>query len=212
MKKLNCVLIFILIGINLNSQTISFNNGISLSKMDDMFYKYSINYSSYLGFEYFYKNNFHLNSNLGYIQKGGIYSHYTGGLAFGQRYVDDILKLNYISLNTILQFELSKSKLIPYIGIGPMFEILISNNNQFEQFYKSEKPQRFSYGLIMNIGIRTNLNRFQLGLDLNYLDNFNRITTWSNVDWHEEFNDRTFLILFKLGYRIKTTANTVYNP
>src|ERR1035437_8954270 len=108
MKKLFLLLIVIVFSLKAHSQFINLQSGVSISKLNQCFNNFKIGYSGYLGVEYLETKVFNLNTNIGFISKGGIYQqpiHADNGTGNISGYQKQIQNFNYLSLNTTFELR-----------------------------------------------------------------------------------------------------------
>jgi hypothetical protein len=206
MKKFALILIIAAFALKVNCQIINIihvQTGISVSKQDFIYNSSMVGFSEYAGIEYWenpvYKGIYmNLNSNIGIIRKGGQFKDPDAALMFSNlNYTEERLLLNYFSINTTADFKYPlPNKLIPFIGIGPFFEVLVSHNNLYRQFYEIEQPQKLGYGFLLNLGLKYSYDEFQFGLKGDYFFNFNKVSNWLGRD----INARTYTISLVAGY------------
>jgi hypothetical protein len=110
------------------------------------------------------------------------------------------LDLNYISINTTadLNYKINKT-LIPFIGIGPYMDMLMSYNNSPKQFFNTEKPRTFNVGAMYSAGMKYIFDDLQFGIKFNYFLGFNKTSSWLEKD----IRPNSFSIGILAGYRFK---------
>jgi hypothetical protein len=214
MKKLTLILIIVVFTLKVNCQIINIVNvqtGISVSKQDFIYINSMVGFSEYAGIEYWENHVYdgiimNLNSNLGIIRKGGLFKDPDASLMFSNLdYTEERLLLNYFSINTTADFKYPlPNNLIPFLGIGPFFEILVSHNNLYRQFYEIEQPQKLGYGLLLNLGLKYSYDDFQFGIKGDYFFNFNKVSNWLGRD----INARTFTISLVAGYTLNKSRSS----
>jgi hypothetical protein len=214
MKKVALIIIIAAVTLIVNCQIINIVNvqtGISVSKQDFIYINSMVGFSEYAGIEYFenrvYDGIFmNLNSNLGIIRKGGLFKDPNAALMFSNLdYNEERLLLNYFSINTTADFKYPlPNNFIPFLGIGPFLEVLLSHNNLYRQFYEIEQPQKLGYGLLLNLGLKYTYDDFQFGLKGDYFFNFNKVSHWLGRD----INARTFTISLVAGYTLNKSRSS----
>jgi len=212
MKKIALILLISVVTLTLNCQIINIINvesGISVSRQDFIYNSSMAGFSEYAGIEYWENHVYNgiymnLNSNLGIIRKGGQFKDPNASLMFSNLdYTQEKLLLNYFSINTTADFKYPlPNKLIPFLGIGPFFGLLLSHSNLDRQFYEIEQPRKLEYGLLLNLGLKYSYNEFQFGIKGDYFFNFNKVSSWLGRD----INARTFTISLVAGYTLNKSS------
>lgn len=195
-------------------QIIKIQMGTSFSsldwKIDDLniapYKKTLTGYSVFAGVEYFNRKYFNISTNLGFIRKGGkdviSYSNEEG------EYVnmkEQEATLDYLSINTALDIKYPiREKIVPFVGIGPRIDYLLSNNREVEGINGINPIQEYSFGLIVGGGIKYLLSRIQLGVRADYYLNFNKMADRSTQveNLAGEINDKTMTLNLSIGYRL----------
>lgn len=136
-----------------------------------------VGWSGNLGIEYFFKEKYYLSSSVGFLQNGG--NTYQAALDYFNSWEDSITRFNFVSVSTIVNYRIIENNKIDFsIGVGPRLDALI--NYHLPDFYGfsswnlASNLHRFIFGLTANSGIRYKLDKFFLGIKLNY--NFNIIS------------------------------------
>jgi hypothetical protein len=203
MKKLYFLLILFTISLSVHSQFINVQSGMNLSKLRYYFTNYKVGISEYVGVEYLETKFFNLNSNIGYISKGGVYklTRYGADNTNYSGYESRTQNFGYASLNTTFEFRYRfANKFVPFIGLGPMLELLVTNNKMYKDLDMGFKiPQPWSFGAIATGGAKYYISKFQVGALASYLWDMNKVdrSTKGNV------TSKTFSFQLILGYRFK---------
>ncbi len=134
--------------------------------------------SFFLGVDYFEHKYFGLSTNLGYLQKGG---KYTKDIFFS--ITEEKALLHYLSFNQCIDLKLPLNKTATaFIRIGPRIDYLGSTEGDIISNLSgpySGELKNLMYGLIFGAGYRYNLNKLQLGLRLDYYQNFSDIANYT---------------------------------
>lgn len=186
------------------SQIIKIENGLAVSAMSGSklnFFENNINaFSSTIGYEYFEHKFFYLSSEIGYIRKGG-----KGRLSMDE--VDGSSTLvtikeaaNYLHLNTTYRVRYLHKGFEIYLGIGPKIEFLIGSNQFQYKGFEHYKYNKYSFGLIPEIGLKKHINNnLLIGINLSYLYDFSH----SAISEYDKINSKTSLLLISIGYLLQ---------
>jgi len=198
-------------------QTIKLQTGISLSQLDwkytgisvDPIYKETfIGYSVLAGIDYLESKYFNLSGNLGVLRKGGkgeIQLVNQSGEITGQT-ITNTPTLDYLLLNTTIEIKYPiKERISPFISVGPQFEYLLNNSEQFDGLKKTNELHSTSIGLLLGGGVTYDLQKIQLGLRADYLVNFTKVADWTNEQTGigGEIALKTFTTHLIIGYKLK---------
>lgn len=214
-------IVFILLGLMISSltfgQTIKLQTGVSLSQLD---WKYTgvsidpvynetfIGYSVLAGIDYMETKYFNLSSNLGVVREGGkgeIQLVDQSGEITGQT-ITKKPTLDYLLLNTTIEIKYPiKERISPFISVGPQFEYLLSNSEEFDGLKKTNELHSTSIGLLLGGGVTYDLQRIQLGLSADYHLNFTKVADWTNEQTGigGEIALKTFTTHLTIGYKLK---------
>jgi len=202
MKTQNILLLLLLItGNNLISQTISIKGGPLISSMkgryivspnelpQDHWYGHQFvifNFrDKYVGWEagieidYFQKKRIFLSSSCSALEYGsrGLYR----GTNDGHMTSEEIYtKLNSISLNTMINLKLlSGKKIVPYFGLGPQLDFLIRQHLPskylFTKYNLESHLRKSLFGFQGVCGINFSSNHIKVGIDFSYSNYFNQL-------------------------------------
>lgn len=194
-------------------QTIKFQSGISISKLDwgftgfpSFFDEPIIGFSSSVGVDYFDMKHYNLSSNLGIIRKGGKNT-------LNLESPDPVFPngeltatLDYLTFNTTIDYKIPiGEKIIPYLSCGPRVDYLFSYNNEFNEMQKMDELIKISYGLLFGIGIKYKISKFQVGIKSDYCINFNKIEDWpaTGENLGEQIKDKTLLLNLTIAYALR---------
>ncbi len=213
-KKLSLSILIILINtLNLFSQIIKVENGISMtsfqfksyeSPFDKKIYTYQIS----SGIDYLDKGWFNLSSNVGYIRRGGksIYeSRNNDGDYLGK--IADKIHIDYLTLNTTFNVKTTTyNNYTFFAGVGPRLDFKLNRNYTFGgspslDISTAPKVNNIAFGLKCTTGAYYEVGRIQLGLNLSYLPNFTKI--FKKDDGSGSYcHDHTFTLGLSLGYKL----------
>jgi hypothetical protein len=211
MKKIFLSAIFSLLGFNGFSQTLTFQAGTSISKLDwyieivdeSIYGEYIINPTFLVGVEYFNKTHFYLSSNIGYIVKGG-------GSTRDIRAEDNSItkhyisaKYSYLTLNTT--FDLKHTfgeKFTAYLSVGPRIDIGLGYNDQFESLHND--LNNIIYGMITGLGVKYKFGFGNLGIRYDRYFNFNQIAKWESAQFRVAggIKDKTATLTLTYGIEL----------
>lgn len=190
------VLFAVFYSITVHAQIIYVENGFSKSRMYSKIpalTKYITNYSLSAGVEYFIHRNYELSSEIGYLVKGGKEINLLPELENNPE------KMNFLQLNTTFRGKLAKNNEVLYVGIGPKLDFSLDKNSSLHGFYSEYKTNSIVYGLITEIGTKTQFNgKYTIGLSATYFIDFNPIafTKYNNM------RNSTFLFSLSAGYAL----------
>jgi hypothetical protein len=217
MKRLIILSVIIFITSVVLCQTFSLQIGPSFSNLkwensmiDEShahFNKTAIGFNAMIGVDYLKLKYLNLSSDFGFIRKGGRDDLWYAGLElYGEEEIITV-KMNYITLNTTLNFKVPiKDFVFPYVLVGPRIDYLLSYKEDLEflkQFEDYGILNKFTYGMIAGAGIDFIIKQYIFGTGFEYYLNFNRIVN-ATSEWgvFNSINDRTFIIDAKIGYQL----------
>ncbi len=216
MKRTGLILIGLTITILINGQTIKLQGGTSISKLnwelkginvDPFYHETLIDYSIFVGLDFFEEQYFNLSSSIGMIRKGGKseFPLFDENLEL----IGQIMQkpfLDYLSINTTidLKYELIKA-ISPFLSFGPRLDYLINSSNHFDSLKDINELKKYTFGLIIGVGLRYDLSKFHLGLRSDYYYDFTKIADWTfdNTGIGGEVTANTYTINLTLGYRLR---------
>ncbi len=191
------VVVFILIALNVKSQSFKFslgatNSSLSFDKTVPLFnvptmsrnYDYKnlkiIGVAFTFGIDYLEKKYFNLSTNIGFLNKGGLAS---------SIFLDSLgnptgTKLNikwpmqYFTINSTIDLHYPVSKYFsPFLSIGPRFDYLISPR----RFYKLPVDNnRLAFGLNIGLGFKVQMKNYTIGFKYDYMPNFIKILEYNS--------------------------------
>lgn len=129
--------------------------------------------SLFLSADYFNKKFISFSSGLGFINKSGNNEYKYRREGWG--YVTTYSKSNlcYLSVNTAINFKYPiANKFIPYLAAGPRLDYLISDKNESSRLGKMNST---IIGLRLGGGLKYNISKVQIGLQLDYHINSDKI-------------------------------------
>ena len=217
MKKIGLFLIGLTITVFANGQIVKIQGGPSFSQLDLKFNRIDggvyrnnetmIGYSIFAGIDYMDKKYFNLSSNIGMIRKRGrgVHSYdYGSGWQYG---LSEKLSLDYLSLNTTIDFKYPIKKISPFISFGPRFDYLLHSNNYPPQFASHfDDIKNASFGFILGGGLKYDISKLQFGLRADYyLDFSKKIAELPDYDTGNvcDVLINAFTINLSIGYRLK---------
>jgi hypothetical protein len=120
--------------------------------------------------------------------------------------IKDVLKLNYLTINTTFNLKFPIRKILePYIFVGPRFDYLVSYKENvvlLKQFEDLDQLSKISYGLLTGCGINCTILKFQLGIAFDYYFNINKQVDFvSSYGVKNQLFDRTYTINTLFGYK-----------
>jgi len=215
MKKAGLLLIVLTIAIFANAQIVKIQGGASISKLDwqpkgtnfSFWDETLTSYSIFAGIDYLDKSYFNLSSNIGMIRKGGkgevgVFDY--GGIP--SLYFTEILTLDYLSLNTTIDFKYRiRETITPFIGFGPHLDYLLKHSSHFDEVKKLGEFNDISFGLIFGGGLKYDISDFQFGLRADYYLDFKKVAEWTIEDtgMGGKISVNTFTLCLSVGYRVK---------
>ena len=216
MKRNLLFLSVCLLNVSLLGQTLDLQIGPTFSKLNwrnsmvqgIMFNKNVTGFNASIGVEYLNFKYFNLHSNVGFIQKGGKDSiSVTGSQGEVESKEEFKIKLNYLTLNTNIEFKLPIIKFItPYVLIGPRLDYMISYQEKVDfikQFDEINQVNKFIYGFITGAGINFQIKKIQLGAVFEYYINLNKLVDYnSDKDVRNKISDYTYTLNFQIGYKL----------
>lgn len=177
-------------------QTLKFNTGATASAL---IYPTSFNIKTGLnniligftgaaGIDYSETKWGFLSSNIGFVQKGSKDKvTYTDPLGNSTWTGIVKTKFNYITLNTTINFKISRGSLVPFFSVGPRVDYLLNQKD-----FIDSKNIKFAYGLNGGLGLIKRIDKMEFGGRIDYLLNI-----------AEHPNDRTGAIQVFFGYKLK---------
>ena len=216
-KKTGLLLIGLAITLFANGQIVKIQGGTSFSQLGlktDMVDRVYLNnetmlgYSIFAGIDYLDKKHFNLSSNIGMIRKRGrgsvSHTSYGGDLSFA---LSEKLSLDYLSVNTTMDFKYPIEKISPFISFGPRFDYLLhSNNNPYVTQSNFDAIKSTSFGLILGGGLKYDISKLQFGLRADYnLDFSKKIAEWPDLETGSvcDILVNVFTVNLSIGYRLK---------
>jgi len=216
--KRNILVVFLLL-LNLavcGQKTITLQAGVSLSKMnaynsmtDELGYEEPLTgFNASLGIEYPDRKYFFFSTKLGFIQKGGKdHVKVVNNSENETGTIKVITRLNYVTLNTAANFQYPlKEVIIPYIFIGPQLGYLISyweNVSFIQQFDDYGLVQRIRLGMIAGGGIKTKINKWEIGTVITYdYGFFKLVDDTSGWGVRNKMTDNAFTLNLQIGYNL----------
>jgi len=217
MKKIGLLLIGLTITIFANGQIVKIQGGPSFSQLDLKLnlidggvYRNNetmVSYSVFAGVDYLEKKYFNLSSNIGMIRKRGRGAgarDYGSGWQFG---LSNKLSLDYLSMNTTMDFNYPIKKISPFISVGPRFDYLLHSNNLPHAFADHfDAIKKTSFGLILGGGLKYDISKLQFGLRADYnLDFSKKIAEWPDLETGSvcDILVNVFTVNLSIGYRLK---------
>ncbi len=189
MKKLLIAIIFFF-SVSCYSQTVYFNGGISHSKLDftykASYYPYDeekqykdalIGSSFFIGEEYLKHKIFSLSTEIGIYRAGGEYSSEELNKQLMFDFLPPVLKFEYFSINTCVNFSTLDEKLKLQFQVGPKLDFIIKKNDSF--FSDKGLYRNNVFGFIAGLGIYYKFNKIQLGINGKYIIGKQKISQWS---------------------------------
>jgi hypothetical protein len=218
MKAIFCTIITVLLFTNENfyGQTIKIQYGRDWSQLkwpiDGEYsdFKTSLNGNTlFLGFDYFNRKYFNLNSNIGFLQKHGGKSYEKNYDGQHTTIVQSETSIKQLSINTKIYFKYPiNEKLFPFLSLGLSYDYLLSQLHNEDRISNVEP---IIYGLILGGGAYYNISRFQIGLNIDYNKYF---SSFAILDPHpssgmtgflplEDIKSHSFLASVTIGYILK---------
>jgi hypothetical protein len=199
-----------------NGQTFKIQYGRDWSKLkwykNDEYTNYTETLNGnifYLGVDFLNKKYFNLNTNVGYLQKQGEKSYIVYDDKYNARTINGKTSFEQITLNTkfIIKYPI-KGKFIPFLGISPSVDFLISNSNVDDRISIVESNM---FGLLLGGGINYCISKFQIGLNVDYCKYFSYFAHlesrpdpgMTGFAPPEDVKSQTILSSISIGYRIK---------
>lgn len=216
--KRNILVVFLLL-LNLavcGQKSITLQAGASLSKMnahnpwsDELSYEEPLTgFNASLGIEYPDRKYFFFSTKLGFIKKGG--KDHVKAINNSENEtgtIEVMTRLNYITLNTAANFQYPlKGVIIPYVFIGPQLGYLISyweNVSFIQQFDDYGLVQRIRLGMIAGGGIKTKINKWEVGTVITYDYGFFKLVD-ASLGWEgkNKMTDNAFTLNLQIGYNL----------
>lgn len=155
----------------LPAQTIKLKNGVSITNMkaDNIPFlnDYIYTYNASVGVEYLESDDYYINTELGYFQKGGKeYNPLIEG-----KYNRYSKAWNYLNLATTFRYKFPMKEDFLYLGVGPQLDFLLSNPKDFAETMYDEgyTLKRMSLGVVPELGFVIDRDRFRYGVEISYL-------------------------------------------
>ncbi len=201
-----CTVIVTIISLSF-CNTITIQGGVSLSKLnwsvgniENAFYNHrNRGYSFLVGVDYLDKHFFNLSSNIGIIRKGGMDSTANGDM--DGAISESSVALDYLTLNSAIDLKFPiKDAFFPFISIGPRFDFLVKESDEFDTILGMKK---YSLGLLLGGGVKYSFTKIVIGMRLDYYLNFNDIANWerSTTNVGGDISDNTLTINMILGFK-----------
>ena len=215
MKTRFLLFLFIFLGSTLTGQTIYLKTGPTFSKLTwnnsminkNTFNKGIVGFDAIIGVNYLNFKYLCLSSNIGFIQKGGSQNVImTNELGDSIATIKEILKLNYLTINTTFNLKIPIIKFLePYIVAGPRLDYLIRYKENvvfLKQFEDVGKLSKISYGILLGCGINCTITKFRLGIAFDYYFNINKQVDFvSSSGVTNTIFDKTYAINALIGYK-----------
>ncbi len=144
------------------------------------------------------KKRFSLSSSIGFLRVGGWNSFDTTNV-FGQGPIGTVrveAYLDYISFNTLAQYQLEFHGTNLVFGLGPRLDVVVNMNDAFEGIGSAQGYNPVSVGLVARAKIIKNFGLFFGGIGIDYHHNFIPVADWPAT--------RTTTAITNLGGSIKT--------
>ena len=213
MKK-NILILILTLSIGcVYSQTLRFNIGTSVSKLDWLYYDGQIS-------EKYYEN-----PRLGYLLSAGLeYLEHTyfsvssdvlmyncGGKNSSEEKTDpfrflgpDKIAASYLALGSAFNFNPINNTFKLQFSIGPRIDYMIfgSKNAPFDWIDKSKGLNKFNYGVTAGVGLYYDINKYIVGVNTQYLYRVKKLAEVHNTP-AVDATEQVFVIGFSFGYRLK---------
>ncbi len=205
-KKIFTVLFFLTINLSADLLNgIGIKSGVSISKLKFKFFKFED-----LNFNTRYRTGLYESIFIETFRKKylchdfSIYYKQNGGRDDALDYFNNTpIKLNYrldyIGVNYSFKVFPNSNRIIPFLSIGPFFEFLIYNSDEFDAF--DEKLKNHNFGLVYNIGAEYRFSKFSVIFD--FILNHNFKSFYENSYVKHTMNSINFSIGIK--YNINKT-------
>jgi len=199
-KHIIFVILTSIVTINLFSQNLKINNGLSFSSMNFKFGDTKLfnseiqSYCISLGVDYLNHKYYYLSSEIGLIKQGGKEYNYP----IEQDVLGNIIeRWNYFHINTTFRIKYAFDDNQIYAGFGPKLDILSDSKNFNNKGFTGYQLNNLSFGFKPELGFNKFLNNnIYIGLNLSYLLNIRYFAK-------SEFNQisiNTYIFMFSLGY------------
>lgn len=201
-KFVNAQRIFIQPGLAVSSMKWNLNSGGSRGFYPDNLLGPSV----FIGAEYADKNRFSFSSSLGFLRVGGSNSFDTGNFfgngSFGTVRVEAYL--DYLSLNTLVQYRLDFYGADLLFGAGPRMDFVVNKNRAFDGISAEQNYNPISIGLVYRAKIIKNFGPFFGGVGLDYHQNFFKVADWprSSTNTGGSITTQTALINAYFGCKL----------
>lgn len=149
------------------------------------------NYTVNLGVDYFEKSFFYLSSKVGYIQIGGKEDLNAWGTKVNE------LK-HYLHMNTTLRTYVRKDAATCFVGVGPYYNVLLSNDRFNSVDYKDGYKVKSYLGALGEAGFHFDVKRLRLGLSVQYMYSLSPTASSSEID----MKNNNLGALTTIGYQI----------
>jgi hypothetical protein len=208
MKTTTLTIILTVISLLSVGQTLTFQGGLSYSKLDfevdmldeTLFNDQLIGYSFLIGMDYADNKFFNLSTNIGVIRKGGkddIMLSNEAGDNLG--YIEVEETLDYFTINTTFDLKYELNHLgNPFVSVGPRFDYLINYSDIFDELEEFNDLNKYNMGLIIGFGYKYEIFDVVFGLRADYYANFLKIAEWDVGS----ATDETYTITATIGYKI----------
>ncbi|MBX3253936.1 MAG: hypothetical protein KF862_07310 [Chitinophagaceae bacterium] len=162
----------LLIPAALCAQTIKLNAGTSFSVVNSNpdlhptgIKNVAIGFSGTIGADFVERKWGFLSANIGIVQKGRkdrvTYTDVNGNSSYDKT---NVIRFTYLTANATVNFKLSQSSLVPFLGIGPRLDYLLNKSSFID-------PERLelAYGVIGGFGLMKKFDKIQIGGRVDYL-------------------------------------------
>ena len=217
MKRNTLLLLLILSFSAVYSQTLRFNLGSSLSKLDWLYYdgqvseKYYENpilgYSLSAGIEYLEHKYFSVSSDILMYSCGGKYSIEDKTGPF-KHMGPERISASYLALGSSFNFYPVNNKFKVQLSVGPRIEYMIIGTKEgpYNWIENSHGLTRFNYGVTAGVGLYYEIEKYVVGINAQYLSRVNDLAavnaTYSSPGV-KATQKQVLLFGFTLGYRLK---------
>lgn len=158
----------------LNGQVIKLKNGLTISKLNStvipVLNDYTKSYNVSVGLEYLENENFLINSEVGYFQKGGSEEGVLNAAPpLSEKYSK---KWGYLSVSTTFRYKIPMRGDFLYIGAGPQADVLLSNDKDFSNTAYDGVGytlNKMSIGVLPEAGFVMDREKMRYGIELSYL-------------------------------------------
>jgi hypothetical protein len=186
----------------LRAQVLNMQAGVSISnlhsKIDGTNYTFlgqtRDDPSAFIGMEYLERKYWSISSNVGFVRKGGKEANWD---SVGGPEITTTETFDYLSVNTLFNVKYPLGKWVPYVGIGPRVDFMLSHEHTFPYFENPGFLKDRSYGLEAAIGLRYAFSSFLVGIRAEHLYNFNHLVS---LEW-ETNSTHTSILSATIGYR-----------